>query len=373
MKEYKLVNVNVATINNLTLNKYYEVLDSNNGLAMFKDDNGESVALPNTWFDGLTKEKLKGGRHRPIEQQINDKELYGDLTDGEITIRNATIIKNILGSGRDIKCVIPVSGGKDSQACLKLAVAKYGKDSVLGMFCDTQFEHPLTYQHVENMKKIYNVDIITLCDGNVYGKILKTGRFPSDIARFCTDQLKIQVGKRFYDEFSKAKGISTDTGLAFEVWYGMRLGESFQRSERYKDKSVDSLYPPHEIMINKYPKYLEKQGVMFKLPIVDWDEEEVYDFLGDEVNPIYAKGFERVGCFPCLASGDKYKEKAFSLDEVGEQRRIDVLDIGKVIGKNIFTTKGGRERNPDADPTNILEVEYNPNNDELSPCFRCNI
>ena len=373
MSEYKLINENVKTINSLTVDKYYNVIDINNGLTSFYNDNNELVSLPNTWFEWVTNEKPKGGRHRTLEQQINDKELYGDLTDGEITIRNATIIKNLIDSGKDIKCVIPVSGGKDSQACLKLAVDKFGKDSVLGMFCDTQFEHPLTYQHIENMKSIYGVTIITLCDGNVYGKILKTGRFPSDIARFCTDQLKIQVGKRFYDEYSKAKGFSKDTGLAFEVWYGMRLGESFQRHERYKDKSVDTLYPPHEIMVNKYPKYLEKQGVMFKLPIVDWEEEVVYDFLGDEINPIYEKGFSRCGCFPCLASGDKYKEEAFSLDDVGEQRRIEVLDIGKVIGKNIFTTKGGILRNPDADPFNELDVEYNPNNDEMSPCFQCNI
>lgn len=373
MSEYKLINENVITIKGVTLNKSYNILNSDNGLALFVNDEGESVALPNAWFEGLTDEKPKGGRRRPLEQQIKDKELYGDLTDGEITIRNTTIIKNLIDSGKDIKCIIPISGGKDSQACLKLAVDKFGKDGVLGMFCDTQFEHPLTYQHIENMKNIYGVTIITLCDGSVYGKILKTGRFPSDIARFCTDQLKIQVGKRFYDEYSKAKEVSKDTGLAFEVWYGMRLGESFQRHERYKDKSVDTLYPPHEIMVNKYPKYLEKQGVLFKLPIVDWEEEDVYDFLGDEINPIYEKGFSRCGCFPCLASGDKYKQEAFSFDDVGKQRRIDVLDIGKIIGKNVFTTKGGRLRNPDADPSNELTVEYNPNNDELAPCFHCNI
>ena len=48
-------------------------------------------------------------------------------------------------------------------------------------------------------------------------------------------------------------------------------------------------------------------------------------------------------------------------------------DIEWENGKNIFTTKGGRLRNPDADPSNELEVEYNPNNDEVSPCFHCNI
>lgn len=47
---------------------------------------------------------------------------------------------------------------------------------------------------------------------------------------------------------------------------------------------------------------------------------------------------------------EKYKEKAFAFDEIGKQRRIEVIQIGKEIGKNVFTTKGGRGRNPDADP-----------------------
>ena len=102
MNEYKLVNENVKTINSITLNKSYNIINSDNGLALFLDDEGKGVCLPNTWFEGLTDEKPKGGRHRPLEQQINDKEMYGDLTDGEITIRNAAIIKNLIDSGKAV-------------------------------------------------------------------------------------------------------------------------------------------------------------------------------------------------------------------------------------------------------------------------------
>lgn len=282
---------------------------------------------------------------------------------------NENHIKNIeeIATLKDIKCCVPISGGKDSQACLKMALTKYHKSEILGVFCDTQYEHPLTYKHVEKMKTMYGVNIIYLNDGGVYERIREYGRFPSDIARFCTDQLKIRVAKMFYNNLSKAQG------CGFEVWYGMRLGESYARSERYKNKNPDDLFAPHTIMINKYPKYLEKQGVMFRLPILRWEEEDVFDYLNGEENELYSLGFERVGCFPCLAAGDKYKEKAFALDEVGKQRRIEVIQIGKEIGKNVFTTKGGRARNTDADPEEVLDIDYNPNNDELAPCFHCNI
>lgn len=289
-------------------------------------------------------------------------EKMSDLdTDG--IIKNLEVFKNL----GNIKCVVPISGGKDSQACLKLALEKFNKDEVLGLFCDTEYEHPYTYEHVEVMKDLYGVIIVHVNDGGVYERIKKYGRFPSDIARFCTDQLKIRTAKMFYNYLSKAQ----EGG--FEVWYGMRLGESYQRSERYKDKNENDLYPPHTIMINKYPKYLEKQGVMFRLPILKWEEDDVFEYLNGEENKLYAAGFERVGCFPCLAAGDKYKEKAFAFDEIGKQRRIEVIQLGKEIGKNVFTTKGGRGRNPDADPEGVLDADYNPNNDELAPCFHCNI
>lgn len=265
-----------------------------------------------------------------------------------------------------IKIVVPISGGKDSQACLKKAVSIYSPDEVLGVFCDTGFEHPLTYQHAEDMKNIYKVQIVRINSGNVYEKIMKYGRFPTDQARFCTDELKIAIGKQFYSMLARLQG------CGFEVWYGMRLEESKQREKRYEHINPDELYFAREALGKKYPKYLDTLGVKVKLPIVWLSDDEVFDFLNGEENPLYRKGFERVGCFPCLASGDKWKEKAFSLDEVGQQRRIEVLEIGKIIQKNIFTSKGGRARNPDAtfQPDEQTRADIH---DDIAPCFHCNI
>jgi 3'-phosphoadenosine 5'-phosphosulfate sulfotransferase (PAPS reductase)/FAD synthetase len=97
-----------------------------------------------------------------------------------------------------IKCVVPISGGKDSQACLKLALQKFNKSEILGLFCDTKFEHPLTYAHVDKISEIYGVKIEKVNNGDVPTLVRKYRRFPSDAARFCTDELKIKVGKAFY-------------------------------------------------------------------------------------------------------------------------------------------------------------------------------
>lgn len=224
-----------------------------------------------------------------------------------------------------IKIVVPISGGKDSQACLKLALETYSPDEIMGLFNDTRFEHPLTYTHIETIGKLYGVEIRTVCAGSVEDQILKNGMFPNPVSRFCTNSLKIQPSKRFY------RDLAEEQGKGFQVWYGMRSGESGNRERRYKDKINTELYAPHDVL-SSYPKYLEKLGVSFKLPILDWSFDNIMDYLAGEENPLYKKGFDRVGCFPCLASSDTHKERAFKFDEFGAKQRETVMRLDKIIG-----------------------------------------
>lgn len=275
-----------------------------------------------------------------------------------------------------IKCVVPISGGKDSQLCGELAIKKFNKDEILFLFCDTGYEHPITYKHIDTIERLYNVQVLRLHSDPdaVYQLIRKTGCFPTDMMRFCTNELKINRSKFFYSMLARLQG------EGFEVWYGMRLGESAQRSERYKNHSFDVLYHPHE-MLGNYPKYLGKIGVRFRLPILELEEEDVYEVLGDRKNPLYDLGFDRVGCFPCLAGGDKWKEKAFNFDDVGRQRKIEVLQLGVEIGKNIFTSIGVLRKNIESDVQGVLQERDNVrlstnmcfSFEDEAPCHICNI
>ncbi len=235
-----------------------------------------------------------------------------------------------------IKCIVPISGGKDSQVCLKLAIAEYGDEYVEGLFCDTKFEHPITYQHIRDISSLYGVRIHAICAGSVEMQIRKHKRFPGGGARFCTEELKIWPSKRFYNDFAMGNG-------PFEVWYGMRSEESTDRKERYKGKISTDLYAPHEVM-SKYPLKLEKLGVVFRLPIIDWSTDEVFERLDGEENPLYRDGFTRVGCFPCLAAGDEHKERAFSYDDVGAKHLNIARSLEPITGFSIYTSKRGQLR-----------------------------
>lgn len=237
-----------------------------------------------------------------------------------------------------IKCVVPVSGGKDSQACLKLASQLFKPSEVFGLFCDTQFEHPETYKHIEKMRQLYGIQILTITAGSVDERVRKYGRFPGGGARHCTDELKITPSKKWYKQLAELQ----ESG--FVVFYGMRSDESAERAKRYNMKIGNEEYLPHEVL-NKYPQYLGKMGVRFRLPIIDWTNKQVFDFLDGEHNPLYSQGFDRVGCFPCLAGGDAWKEKAFAHDKFGHEQRIRVAVLEDAIGKSVFTSKGALQRN----------------------------
>jgi 3'-phosphoadenosine 5'-phosphosulfate sulfotransferase (PAPS reductase)/FAD synthetase len=250
---------------------------------------------------------------------------------------------------KKVKCIVPVSGGKDSQACFKMAVEEFGADNVMGLFCDTNFEHPLTYNHIHDLKTMYgDVLIHTISGGNVLDKSRKYSRFPGGGARHCTDELKIRETRIFLKEYSEEHG-------EVQVWYGMRTDESSERSKRYAYKDPDELYLPHEVL-KKYPKYLGKNGVRYRLPIVDWYTSEVMGFLDGKHNPLYDHGFARVGCFPCLAGGDKSKIKAFEFDEFGAQQLIDIKVVEAEIGKSVFTAKIGQAWDDNSQGCRICEI-----------------
>jgi len=63
-----------------------------------------------------------------------------DAIEGKLLERGVTLSSNIIGGYKTYKCVVPLSGGKDSQACLVLALRRFLPSEILALFCDTQFE-----------------------------------------------------------------------------------------------------------------------------------------------------------------------------------------------------------------------------------------
>jgi phosphoadenosine phosphosulfate reductase len=49
-------------------------------------------------------------------------------------------------------------------------------------------------------------------------------------------------------------------------------------------------------------------------PIIDWSDDDVWEFLHDRkvpINPLYTQGYKRVGCIGCPLAGNKQQRKDF--------------------------------------------------------------
>ena len=198
------------------------------------------------------------------------------------------------------KVIVQFSGGKDSQACLIKAVKDFGRKNVTAVFCDTGWEHPITYKHIKDVCAQLDIQLIALKSSKFDGFVdmaVKKGRFPSTKARFCTVELKIKPMIDFI--------LSQEDSLI--VIQGIRAAESAARSKFEMECSYFKEY-----FGNKTSGLYNKRGVKewckthdasVLRPIFRWSAQEVIDYIlanGQRPNPLYERGVARVGCFPCV-------------------------------------------------------------------------
>lgn len=200
-----------------------------------------------------------------------------------------------------MKIVVQFSGGNDSHACLINAVNEYGADKVEAVFCDTGWEHPDTYEHIDYVVEQIGVRLTVLKGEYDFVSLAeKKKRFPSTKARFCTEELKV---KPMIDWI-----VSQNDSLI--IIQGIRSGESAARASM----DQECMYFKHyfqKLPNGKTYSYRKKEVVEWcntydasvSRPIKDWSAQQVIDCIleaGHKPNPLYYKGFSRVGCSPCI-------------------------------------------------------------------------
>lgn len=207
-----------------------------------------------------------------------------------------------------MKIIVAYSGGKDSQASLIWAAKEYGTDKIEALFCDTGWEHPVTYQHIEETTRELGVKLVTIKSDKYDGFIdmaKKKGRFPSTKARFCTDKLKSEPMNDYV--------LSHKEHLL--IIQGIRAGESLSRSKMKAQCTYWKYYfEPYKVDKNGKPvtftyrkkdviKWCKEYNADILRPAFTWTAQQVIDYIidnGQKPNELYSKGFSRVGCFPCV-------------------------------------------------------------------------
>lgn len=210
--------------------------------------------------------------------------------------------------------IINVSGGKDSTAAYLLALER--GVPFRAVFADTGNEHPATYEYVASLHErtggpaveTVRADFARLMagkarfiaekwpaagvpqarvdralelmkpTGNPYLDLcIWKGRFPSRMAQFCTEELKVLP----ITEQVVLPALRQGPVLQ---WLGIRADESANRRKQPRFNRHDS-------------------GSYLWRPIFTWTVDDVWAMHrkhGITRNPLYDQGMNRVGCMPCV-------------------------------------------------------------------------
>lgn len=223
-----------------------------------------------------------------------------------------------------MKHIVGFSGGIDSQACARWVLNRYPVEDVILLNTNAgDNEHPLTEAFIrEYSEKIFPVVSVPnlikdmwITEGFAESKGLNgddpldftrmielKGRPPSRKAQFCTEILKLRPQARWVRE-----NIEDD----YERYSGVRRSES----EARKNTAIREWDDYFDCYVNH--------------PLADWTKQMCFEFVrghGEDVNPLYTLGSNRVGCAPCINNGkddirmwaDRFPEM---IDRIRERER----------------------------------------------------
>lgn len=194
--------------------------------------------------------------------------------------------------------VITYSGGKDSDVMLHLAEKSGIPFEALHSL--TTADAPETVRHVyDTFRRLEEKGVKCTVDKHVqpdgsrvtmWNLIQKKLMPPTRLMRYCCDALKEGGGK--------------DRLIAT----GVRWAESTARKRRGGLEVLTSK-PQNKLILSndndenrRLFETCQLKGKRVVNPIVDWQTEDIWDYVGAEkipMNPLYCEGFCRVGCIGC--------------------------------------------------------------------------
>jgi phosphoadenosine phosphosulfate reductase len=222
--------------------------------------------------------------HDPLPPSINPK----TSTWEEAVKANSTDLSNVEAEAisfikrtvekQDLPIVVGFSGGKDSLATY-LVVEKAIESSPPIFFMDTGIELPETVEHIKSFAKSRDVQIVGQEAGDRFWESVDTFGPPARDFRWCCKVLKLGPA---------ATSIADEMGGETLSFMGQRKLESFQRS--IEPRVTENPWVPGQISAN---------------PIQNWNALEVWLYIfqeNAEFNPLYNKGYHRMGCYLCPSS-----------------------------------------------------------------------
>ena len=215
--------------------------------------------------------------------------------------------------------VVATSGGKDSAAMALWLKFESGLPNPMRfVFNDTGHEHPLTLEYLGTLSEAIGQEIEKAPAQYTFLELaIKKKRFPSSMARFCTEQLKVLPMQRWMNDQSFVNPA---------ICQGVRAEESARRAKMtFWDNTLGDFGNFYDIW----------------RPILRWKTDEVFAIHKRhdlEPNPLYKMGAGRVGCWPCVHVGLTELRNAFRRDtDLLDRLRHMETEVGKASPREIAT------------------------------------
>lgn len=218
--------------------------------------------------------------------------------------------------------VVCFSGGKDSTALVLWARQHLAEFTTV--FCDTGWEHPITYAYVEEInQQLLGGSLVRLKSEKYPNGFVQLSverkRVPSAMARFCTDELKVRP------MIAWLKTIDDHC----TIYQGIRAEESASRAAMEARQ-----------WSNDYDAWIER-------PLLTWLAEQVFALLAEhhvKPNPLYLMGMGRVGCFPCVMVNFRELRAVRQYPELWETLKTRVIELERLVGSSFWSPDDIPER-----------------------------
>lgn len=189
-----------------------------------------------------------------------------------------TFVRRVIEKNAGLPAVVGFSGGKDSLATY-LIVENATSEKPPLFFMDTGIELPETVEFIDNFAKKRDVQIIGEKAGERFWESVDIFGPPARDFRWCCKILKLGPA---------ATAIAEEIGSETISFMGQRKLESFQRS--IEPRITENPWVPGQLSAN---------------PIQNWNALEVWLYIfqkQEDFNPLYNRGYHRMGCYLCPAS-----------------------------------------------------------------------
>ncbi|WP_456422608.1 phosphoadenosine phosphosulfate reductase domain-containing protein [Thermococcus sp.] len=196
----------------------------------------------------------------------------------EKVMKSREFMRRVANKYPDLPIAVAFSGGKDSLAVLGLALEEFGENFTV-FFNNTGIEFPETVEYVEKLRKELEprgIKFVVADAGDAFWRALYVFSPPGRDYRWCCKVTKLGPITLAIKE-NYPKGVL--------MFVGQRKYESIKR---FKQPRVwRNEWVPNEIGAS---------------PIFHWRAIEVWLYIFSRklpYNPLYERGFDRIGCFLC--------------------------------------------------------------------------